>query len=721
MTTARRFLITALALAMTLPARAYNDSVTHPKMTIFATEKSVLYQDGSIMFSLGLLPANKQRFRYRLRFVDTVSSSTPTTYSLSEFVAEGAFDEDIFPRSLNHFYDPITDRPLTIVFPLGERSWRWSLEDSGQISGQSFSLNDARTFLNTALTFNQGTPVEADSARRTAMAQMFVSLGHAVHHIQDMAQPQHVRNDPHLDMISLGGLNPLYNPSRYERYTADVAIDSFAATANPVFPGSADFKTSRDFWFNPANSGLAQFTNNSFVSQGTNFTFRNGQANTGRYILPQPGAPSDAMLSDLFGPTIPPEIQTLCGITGVDCTVTMYSTVVSQKASTLSIFDQDLRAKGVFVTYTDGDLVPTYQSERLFDLNRFNFADAHKVLIGKAVSYSAGLISHFFRGKLDVTAPSSGPYAVVDHSTNQGFTKVTVTVKNVTPGEALSGGTLQAIAKFHRNNCYKPDLSGEFTVDDTGKLIAPCPNYRSDEAHLRLTAEEPASFGVGESKEMTFTFSDPIPLDATDLILQVYYRGTVGTEQNAFALGAVDLSEPTFVTVMNATDVFELSGTAFYYWQDIIANVAQSPYSVVDIDRNGQYNSPPDVDVRGGDIAYEIKVNGKTVGTVPLLPQGRFARIATLVSPFGFELVLRATGNGFNSVDFYAFPAKTQQFDPDRNSYIVSAVDLLRNQTLQWDSVSYFHFYPTTGTPLDFMPISKVTDATVLIPVQMAP
>ena len=391
------------------------------------------------------------------------------------------------------------------------------------------------------------------------------------------------------------------------------------------------------------------------------------------------------------------------------------------------LFDQDLIPRGVTVTYTDENLlVPIYQTDRLFDLNRFNFDDAHPVLIGRAVSYSAGLINHFFRGKLDVTGPSSGPYAVVDQSAGQGFTKVRVTVRNATPNEPLPLGTIRAIAKFHRNGCYKPDLSGEFTVDDTGKLLPPCPNYRSPEAHIRLTTTEAASFAANESKEMTFTFSDPIPLDATDLILQVLYSGTVGTEDETFALGAVDLSEPTFVAIMNATDVFELNqtglnGGAFYYYTDIINNITQAPYSIVDLDRNGRYNTPPDVDVRGGDISYEIRVNGQTVGNVPVLPQGRFARIAALVSPFGFVVTLVAIGNGFGNIDSYQFPAKTAQYDPDRNSYFVSAVGLLRDQTLQWDSVSYFHFYFMTGTSLDFMPISKAADATTPIAVQMVP
>src|SRR5439155_5870271 len=100
-------------------------------------------------------------------------------------------------------------------------------------------------------------------------------------------------------------------------------------------------------------------------------------------------------------------------------------------------------------------------------------------------------------------------------------------------------------------------------------------------------------------------------------------------------------------------------------------------------------------------ISYEIKVNGDLVGNVPTLGEGRFARIAALVNPAGFEVTLTARGNGFNTIDAYEFPSKTAQYDPDRNAYIVSTVDLLRDQTLQYDSVTYYHYYPTFGASLD--------------------
>ncbi len=727
MTTAKRFFLTAaFAATLALPARGYNDVVTHPQLTIIAAEKSALYTDGTIMFSLGLLPADQQYFLYgarggRLRYGTAV-------YPLSAFIGEGAFDEDIGDRARNHFFDPYHDSPLIFGgLAIGYRSWEWMLEEQATLSGQNRSLSDARGYLRRAMTFNEGSPAVSDEARGIAIAEMFLSLGHAAHHMQDMAQPQHVRNDLHWDEYPYF-FNPLYNPSRYEAYTAERGpfVEVLAEMATPNYPGPAEFKTARDFWFNTSNTGIAQLTNTQFVSKDTNFTISKGQVNVGTYPLPVPGAATNYTVQALFtasGVPVPSDIQTLCGSPAINCTMTMYSTAVSPKASTLSIFDQDLRKNGKTLTFKPDSFFPTYETERLFALNRFNFDDAHDVLIGRAVAYSAGILNHFFRGKFEVMAPATGPWAVVDHSAGKGFTKIRARVKNIT-GEELRSGWLRAIAKFHRNECYTADLSGEFTLDSAGQLVSPpCPaeaSYRSDEAHLRLTAEEVMGFAVGETKEMTFTFTDPIPLDATDLILQVFYRGMVGEEVDSFALGAADLSEPTYIAIMNATDVFELNGSAFYDYDDIINNITQSPYSIVDLNHDGKYLAPPDVDVRGGDIRYEVSLNGQKVADIPALPEGRFARLAALVSPFGFQLTLTAFGNGFGSIDSYEFGAKTFQYAPEFNALLISPVDKLRNQTLQFDSVSYYHYYPTTGTPLSKMPPSGATDATVLIPLQMA-
>jgi hypothetical protein len=175
---------------------------------------------------------------------------------------------------------------------------------------------------------------------------------------------------------------------------------------------------------------------------------------------------------------------------------------------------------------------------------------------------------------------------------------------------------------------------------------------------------------------------------------------------------------------MNGTDVFEIPAGAtnkFFYFGDIIANIAQSPYSVIDRNGNQVFDTPPDVDVRGGDIRYAVSVDGKKVGDVDALAPGRFFRLAALVKPTGFTLGLESTGNGFFGTTTYTFPAKTAQTDYSRNSYVVSTVDKLRNHTLQWDSVTYWHYYPVNTLSSDDMPISKAADATTPVAVTMTP
>ena len=171
-----------------------------------------------------------------------------------------------------------------------------------------------------------------------------------------MAQPQHVRNDAHLDKYAMFGLNPFYNPSFYEQYSwqdprVRDKISDLAASeqANAVYPGASEIKTPRDFWKNSAGSGMAEFTNRNFVSQGTNFTIFLGRVGGAKYPFPLPGTPTDYAIDALYagqGVSVPPGIKSLCTDISISCTMTMYPTPLSQKASTLSIFDQDMQARG---------------------------------------------------------------------------------------------------------------------------------------------------------------------------------------------------------------------------------------------------------------------------------------------------------------------------------------------------------------------------------------
>jgi hypothetical protein len=59
----------------------------------------------------------------------------------------------------------------------------------------------------------------------------------------------------------------------------------------------------------------------------------------------------------------------------------------------------------------------------------------------------------------------------------------------------------------------------------------------------------------GAGEDLVFDFGNqPIPVNATDLAIQVVYRGPLGLESDAIAVGSFDVREPTYLTHWNNTD-----------------------------------------------------------------------------------------------------------------------------------------------------------------------
>jgi len=231
-----------------------------------------------------------------------------------------------------------------------------------------------------------------------------------------------------------------------------------------------------------------------------------------------------------------------------------------------------------------------------------NYNQMADMLIPRTIAYSAGLINFFFRGKLEIEPIPQRFFGVVDlgqpHTVNGdgypiitatnkilGFEKIRLKVRNLTDPITESGtnvvvpqivgtGRLVAIARYHRNPCYKPDLSGERRVAYApapafGVITEPvCPmGLRTDfqeisvSAELPVTAEADLPGGRGgaapASVEKSFDFSaDPIPVNATDLFIQVVYRGQLGAETDGIAVGNFDVQEPTFYAGWNNTDYY---------------------------------------------------------------------------------------------------------------------------------------------------------------------
>jgi hypothetical protein len=214
---------------------------THARMSEEAARASVLTKDVNLIRNLGLIGAEKFK------------NSSGVDKSIIDLVADGSRFEDnlilgTVLRVRHHFFDPIYDRPLTIAG--SEKSPDWALEDLENFGSQVFSFRHARDYLYKALTSSN------EQERKKNFGLTFQTLGHVIHHVQDMAQPQHVRNDIHPIVGA--------HKSLYEDYTEQHRGELSYTASSVIFPRS------RDFWANDSGAGLAQFTNRNFVSVGAN-------------------------------------------------------------------------------------------------------------------------------------------------------------------------------------------------------------------------------------------------------------------------------------------------------------------------------------------------------------------------------------------------------------------------------------------------------------------
>src|SRR5262249_35649632 len=105
-------------------------------------------------------------------------------------------------RSLNHFFDVqrggrgLTVSGATLGFPAP--GWALGRQGRGPNADQNqFSLMDARTYQLESLT------AVSHDVRDQNTALLFRTLGQVAHLLEDMATPQHTRNDPHAGCVEL--------------------------------------------------------------------------------------------------------------------------------------------------------------------------------------------------------------------------------------------------------------------------------------------------------------------------------------------------------------------------------------------------------------------------------------------------------------------------------------------------------------------------------------
>jgi len=529
--------------------------------------------------------------------------------------------DDLYPnppdRPLNHFYDPINDRGLNQVV-IGEKATDWALgvenalgdppvEDAGRRN--HFTLLDAREAQYRALTGRKSSdpadptyPVVADAnkigpggtsvtkADRDAYwATMFRSLGDLLHMIQDMAQPQHTRNDSHLDECE--PFKFLVNKSIYEEYVNSRALGDTYLLKNkiPVQTEPLIFDTEPSYpipSFNDAVSyfttrnkdsqimdrrGMADYSNRGFFSAGTNLY--QGPFPP-KYDSPENNYPSygqSTLSENWVHEPLKNHGQVVLLTNTVPDSLPNGQSVPDVPLTTYGIFDQFLEHRGFIKRYT---------------LNRYNYDAMADLLIPRAVAYGAGLLDYFFRGRLAISLPPEGIYGVIDHTQPHalisglpekgasggggvfGFEKIILNVNNATPDidgglsppfvQGIGAGTFRAVAHYRLNPCYTTDLSGEAdgVVCNTNLITDP-----ANEARIATSeAVAVSAFDNSGPNRIEFDFSaEPIPVNAVDLKIQVVYYGELGAEAQAIAVGMRDISEPSFYLIRNSSDYYSFN------------------------------------------------------------------------------------------------------------------------------------------------------------------
>jgi len=408
---------------------------THEVLSSEALKASVL-ADSSLNILVGL-GIDSELFNRNVQKFPAADNDNKSIEGLIKY-GSNFEDDEATSRSLNHFFDPANSRPLTVFgAQLGVTSPDWALEDNGDVSPiltgpQQYSYKDGMGYFDKALTS------QTKTGRDSNWGLLFQSLGQIIHHIQDMSQPQHVRNDAHCDKPILCRVLGQYDPSWHEEY-------SFKKFENGI-PGSIplnytppQFPTAREYWTTSDNKGIADFTNRNFVSKDSIFNIDGGVfvANA-EYTLPVPNSVpvtislSDSSLLGVSGQALCDQLKqsnpaiifpaSVCDIDFVSTTVNDSFTGVTStnnRAVTYSIFDKKLTdyGKKVNVNYWSGSGGTV---DRLFTLNQFNFDAAHNYLIPRAVAYSAGLINHFFRGKIDmIPDPGSSGWLIQNLSSDE--------------------------------------------------------------------------------------------------------------------------------------------------------------------------------------------------------------------------------------------------------------------------------------------------------------
>ncbi len=496
--------------------------------------------------------------------------------SIMDWITFGSDIEDdsfdplglIGARSDNHFHNPLktfSDAGLSDI-KTGESLLLWAQDGNKQkIYVQSDnSWSKVREYFFNALTSTENT------IRQSFFAKTFKGLGHQIHLIQDSTVPDHVRNDSH-PLNKYAFTNKKYGSFRCIESWAEsnlTLINDF--TQVPLFPQVyfdhlgennlvpifhlVDYGVYNGT--NPSNKmeqGLAEYTNANFVSEDTILTEGNNPDSL--HYFPYPKY-SSTNLNSLNMPYI------ITAAVGKQDYVTYL-----KKDKDGEIIEHFLKAGYMErALRPNADQPPTEVYLRTFFLDELCHKDYASMLVPRAVGYSAALIDYFFRGEIEVTLPGSiGIYSFCTDSA-EGFKKMSLMVKNITPdNEEMKNGHVSLVLSYRLGNGYPFELNPPIPEEERYYKVYSCPDVTT------IPRDNPFQLDVDMS-------GNPLPFNAVDVTLTVVFKGDLGAElTDAVAIGFKDISEPTPIDLFNDTDKICFHGNKLD-WND--------PTVINEIDKN---------------------------------------------------------------------------------------------------------------------------------------
>jgi hypothetical protein len=461
-------------------------------------------------------------------FLNVISSDATLFNDASNNLVIGSNDEDFADfddsrdrdvggkRSLNHFYDPLdliygkslSDFPTDWrVAQLGRDSFSWA--SVSNCPGTNIFASDPTGWLRNKDTTNiwswqnaryyewVGLTATNLINRQTNQDNMFRAVGQVMHLLEDTSQPQHVRNEQHLN-----ALGTLFWESPIEDYGSLNVTNLNYGNASLLDWRLSGFTKLEDFWnrgFYEANGdqaliddaagtdptktlGLAEWCNGNFVGDRHKFGdyYHKKTSDIRYYPYPQRGSSTD------FNQMLRNHTSGL---------------------GTLSFRNGD-HGQGIYINKT-GDGV------KYSDISRFTYfgtkfpnafgswsttirddnvlSNYHNVLIPRAVNYSAGLIDYYFRGVMEVGA-----------SLDSSSSSCTITISN---------------------SCSQDFYGGSFSLlqDDTNGIRTQIQQY-------------PLTGVLSSGGTTNVTFDEQITQNTKFTLV---YQGTIGFS-NGFALDPVD-------------------------------------------------------------------------------------------------------------------------------------------------------------------------------------